>query len=126
MMLASGLLGIARVAVVAVDHEGIAPRGLWRPRPRVFTQADHEAASSNWLVSCVGTCIHSSLCLIVYHGLRELEKFLDPTLQSDWLIAGLYMGKKLGKLFTKKLVRERACVYLYHRVRVEIAMALSR
>ena len=36
-------------------------------------QADHEAASSNRLVSGVGTCVHSSLCLIVYHGLWEIH-----------------------------------------------------
>ena len=58
MMSVSGLLGIT------IDG---------RSQPRVFTQADHEATSSNWLVSGVGTCVDSSLCLIVYHGLRELD-----------------------------------------------------
>ena len=42
--------------------------GLRQPQPRMFTQADHEATSSNWLVSGVGTCVDSSLCLIIYHG----------------------------------------------------------
>ena len=48
---------------------------------RVFTQADHEEASSNWLVSGVGTCVDSSLCLIVYRfqiaALTPIDQICD-------------------------------------------------
>ena len=59
--------------MVAVDHEGGSPKWSTVTTATSVTQADHEAASSNWLASGVGTCVDSSLCLIVYHGLRELH-----------------------------------------------------